>query len=250
MRDWRQAVRLAILTVVAVAVLALTAYKTELNADRLSRFRQRDLRQQAAWELGQEVTQGLFLALKAGMTFDEIERAFGPVAELENVADSHPADASTYSLFHPKSQRTFEVEFRDGRLTRVSSNHSPSDVDTGIVLETPAYRASESVRTAVSSLSLLTWIVVLCVGIGIPRFRHNASTLLVVLSFACGLGWFLAPNYSPTLHGIASNDNLALFVFLLIGSLGFGAATRRPPDGNAPACDRFDGVALRGEARS
>ncbi len=246
MRGYRQFTRLVILTVVAGLILVLTAYKAELNADRLSRFRQRDSKQQAAFELGQEVSQRLFLALKAGMTLDEVEEAFGPVTELKNVRDQQSADAATYALLHEKSQRAFDLEFRNGRVASVASNHSPSAIDTGIVLETPAYLASESVRTLALSVSLLAWCAALFAAIAAARFRRDASILLVGLSVMCGLCWFLAPNYSPTLRGISSNDNLAFFALLLICSLGLGATVSRQSAEDALTHEGLGGTMSRG----
>jgi hypothetical protein len=229
MRRYQQLVRLGALTVAAGLVLVLTAYKAEQNAARRARFRERDLRWEAANDLGQEVLKRIQMALEAGLTFPEFARAFGAPAELSGAAD--PGNTGmTHSVFHKKSRQTFYLRFRDGRLEGFSSGHVTGPVGAKIVLETPAFRRSESVRTAVLSGGLLAWCVVLVAGIYFRRFRRRAATWLVTASLVCGLCWFLAPNYTPTWSGVWSNDGLALFVFLLIASLGFGVAAPRDED--------------------
>jgi len=228
-----------VLIVATGLVLAWTAYKAEQNATRRARFHERDLKQEAAVELGQEVTKRVQMAFKAGLTLREFAEAFGSPTELNEVTDPKHANM-THSLFHKKSQETFCLRFLDGRLAGFQSNHAPSDVDTGVVLETAAFLRSESVRTSVLSSALLAWCVVLVAGIRIRRFRGRAVVLLVTASMVCGLCWFLAPNYSPTWRGVLSNDNLAIFGLLLIASLGFGVRTA-PRSEDVDAIDGFRG---------
>jgi hypothetical protein len=238
-RRRRQFAQLIVLTAAIGLVLALTAYKAEQNATRRARFHERDLKQEAAFELGREVNERVRMAFKAGLTFREFAEAFGSPTELNEVADPKHVNM-THSLFHEKSQATFHLQFLDGRLVGFQSNHGPSDVDTGVVLETAAFLRSESVRTSVLSSALLAWCVVLVAGIRIRRFRGRAAVLLVAASIVCGLCWFLAPNYSPTWRGVLSNDNLAIFGLLLIASLGFGVMTA-PRGEDVDAMDGFRG---------
>jgi hypothetical protein len=223
----RQFAPLIALAAATGLALVLTAYKADQNAMRGARFRERDLKQEATFELGEEVNERVQMAFKAGLTFREFAKAFGPPGELNEVTDPKRA-GMTHFLFHKKSQRTFYLRFLDGRLVGFESNGGISDIDTGVVLETAAFLRSESVRTSVLSSALLAWCVVLIAGIRVHRFRGRAAVLLVAASMVCGLCWFLAPNYSPTWRGLLSNDHLALFVLLLIPSLGLGVKTGAP----------------------
>ncbi len=222
-----------VLAVVMALVLGLTAYKAEQNAVRRARFRERDLKLAAACELGQEVNKRVQMAFNAGTTFDEFAEAFGSPVKLDQARDPKYADM-THSLFHEQSQHTFYLRFADGRLRGFRSNHGFGDVDTRVVLETPAFLRGESVRTSILSGGLLAWCVALVAGICKPRFRRKAAVVLVAASVVCGLCWFLNPNYSPTLRGTSSNDHLALFALLLTASLGLGAVAD-PRDGHTNA---------------
>ena len=168
MRRGRQFAQWIVVAVAMMLVLALTAYKAEQNAMRQARFRERDLKQEAACELGQEVNERVQMALLRGLTLDEFAKAFGSPVELDGPKDPKHADM-THSLFHEKSQETFYLRFLEGRLVGYRSNHALSDIDAGIVLETPAFLASESVRTSVLSASLVAWCVVLIAGVRIPH---------------------------------------------------------------------------------
>jgi hypothetical protein len=223
----RQFAPLIALTAATGVVLVLTAYKTEQNATRRARFHERDLKQEATFELGEEVNERIRMAFKAGLTLREFAEAFGPPTELNEGTDPKHA-GMTHSLFHKKSQRTFYLQFLDGRLVGFQSSGGPSDIDARVVLETAAFLRTESVRTLVLSSALLAWCVVLIAGIRVRRFRGRAAVLLVAASMVCGLCWFLAPNYSPTWRGVLSNRNLAIFVFLLSASLGVGVMRGAP----------------------
>ena len=240
MRRCRQFAKWIVVAVATVLVLGLTAYKAEQNAMRRARFRERDFKQEATCALGQEVNKRVQMALMAGLTLGEFAKAFGSPAELNGPKDPKHADM-THSLFHEKSQETFYLRFLDGRLVGYRSNHALSDINTRVVLETPAFLTSESVRTSVLSASLLAWCVALIAGVRTPRFRRKAAVLLATTSILCGLCWFLAPNYSPTLRGVSSNDNLAIFGLLLIASLGFGviASPRGEDAGTSEGRRRF-----------
>lgn len=53
-------------------------------------------------------------------------------------------------------------------------------------------------------------------------WRRFLSSLLVGFAVLCLVGWYLAPNYSPTLRGIGSNDLLAWGGLLVGVSLIWG----------------------------
>jgi hypothetical protein len=150
----RQFAPLIVLTAATGLVLVLTAYKTEQNATRRARFHERDLKQEATFELGEEANERVRMAFKAGLTLREFAEVFGPLTELNEVPDPKHA-GMTHSLFHKKSQRMFYLRFLDGRLVSFRSNCGISDIDAGLVLETPAFLRSESVRTSVFSSALL-----------------------------------------------------------------------------------------------
>lgn len=224
MRSYRGFAHLVVLTVAAALLLVLTAYKAEQNAQRLARYKERDFRLKAAYELGSEAADRLRMAFRAHVTVEVFEEDFGPITELTDVRD--PKDGETrYSYVHDGSQRTFHLRFRDGRLVGAGSGPGTDDIDAGVVLETPAFLRTEAVRGTVLGGSLVAWCLVLVTGICVRRFRRNAAVVLVVLSTVCGLCWLLAPNYAPTLKGISSNDSLAVFAFMLICSLAFAAVT-------------------------
>jgi hypothetical protein len=224
----------------SLLILVITAYKTNQNSQRLARYRERDIRKKAAYELGREVRDGIGMAFRAHVTIDEFEKTFGPVTELTDATAPKYAEM-THSYLHEKSQRMFYLRFQDGKLLGSKSNHGSGDVDTGIVLETPAFMRTEAGRSSVLFGSLILWCIALLSAICSRRFRRNAAVILVVLSMACGLCWFLAPNYSPTVQGISSNDNLATFVFMLICSLVFSFYILARPFHNADGCERYRG---------
>lgn len=228
MNSLRQFPYLIILTVAVAITLTLTAYKAHQNAQRLANFRERDLKREAAYELGREVDSRVKTAFKAQLSIDAFAEEFGVLTELTDATDPKYAEM-THSFFHDGSQRLFYLRFVNDRLMGFKSHHGSGDVDTGVVLETPAFRATESVRTTVLSAGLLAWVLCLVGGLCIRRFRRYVAVLLPVFSVLCGLCWLLAPNYIPTLDGISSNDNLALFGFMLIGSLIVSAAIAMRP---------------------
>jgi hypothetical protein len=233
MRRHQQFARWSVLAVLAALVLGLTARKAEQNAMRRARFHERDVKLKATAELGQEVNRRVQMAFMAGVTFDRFSKEFGAPVELKDARDPRYADM-THSLFHEKSQRTYYLRFADGKLMGFRSNYGFDDIDTGVVLETPAFLRSESVRISILSGGLLAWCVALVVALRAPRFRRKTALVLVAASLICGLCWFLDPSYSPTLSGISSNDNLFFFALMLIASLGLVAMTPprdRDPDG-------------------
>lgn len=242
MAGYRQFAQWLVLTLIVGLVVVATAYKTHQNAGRLARFHDHRLKEAAAIELGREVNERVQMAFREGMTFAEFEKAFGPVMELREAAGSEHAKM-THAMFHEKSRRTFYLCFEDGKLVGFHSGHGIGEVDTGIVPETAAFLRTEAVRTSTLFVGVIAWFVILIVGICIRRLRGKASHLLVAVSIVCGLCWFLAPTYSPTWRGVWSNDNLALFVFLLIASLGFKAIAIRSAEDADPRHGHHGAVA-------
>jgi len=228
MNSLRQFPYLIVITVAAAMALMLTAYKAHQNGQRLANFRERDLKREAAYELGREVNSRVITAFKAQLSIDAFAEEFGVLTELTDTTDPKYAEM-THTFFHDGSQRLFYLRFVNDRLMGFKSHHGSGDVDTGVVLETPAFRATESVRTTVLSGGLIAWVLCLVAGLCMRRFRRYVAVLLPALSVLCGLCWLLAPNYIPTLDGISSNDNLALFGFMLIGSLVISAAIAMRP---------------------
>ncbi len=207
-------------TVLMVIVLFATAYKASKNEDRLARFRERDQRQKAAYELGREVNDRIRMSWKGNITIDEFQKDFGPLSDLEGVTDPKYANM-THLFLHKESQRTFFLRFEDGLLMGSQSNHGSGDIDTGVVLESDEYLKSELVRKAILSIALLAWCLILVLSVLLRNIRSHAAVALIFAALLSGLCWFLVPNYTPTLGGVTSNDNLFFFVIMLAISVGF-----------------------------
>ena len=206
-------------TVLMVIVLFATAYKASKNEERHARFRERDQRQKAAYELGREVNDRIRTSWNANITIDEFQKYFGPLSDLEGVTDPKYAD-KTHRFFHKESQRTFYLRFEDGRLLGSQSNYGSSDIDTGVVLESEEYIKAELVRTATLNIALLSWCLILVLSVLRRSIWSHAAVALIFTALLSGLCWFLAPNYPPTLGGVTSNDNLFFFVIMLAISIG------------------------------
>ena len=207
-------------TALMVIVLFATAYKASKNEERLARFRERDQRQKAAYELGREVSDRIHMSWKANITIDEFQKDFGPLSDLEGVTDPKYAN-KTHLFFHEESQRTFFLRFEDGLLMGCQSNHGSSDIDTGVVLESDKYLKSELVRKAILNIALLAWCLILVLSVLRRSVWSHAAVALIFTALLSGLCWFLAPNYTPTLGGVTSNDNLFFFLIMLAISIGF-----------------------------
>ena len=207
-------------TVLIVTVVFATAYKASKNEERLARFRERNQRQKAAYELGREVNNRIRMAFKANITIDEFQKDFGAVSDLEGVNAPKYAN-KTHRFFHKESQRTFLLRFEDGLLMGFGSNHGDGDVDTGVVLESEEYLKSELVRNAILDIALPAWCLILVLSVFLRSIRSYAAVALISAAILSGLGWFLAPNYPPTLWGAVRNDNLFFFVIMLAVSIGF-----------------------------
>jgi uncharacterized membrane protein YphA (DoxX/SURF4 family) len=210
-----------VLTLLAVGLCFVSAVKAMQNEIRRARFRERDFKQKAAYALGKEVRERVSMAIKAGMTKDRFEEVFGEVTPIEGT-DTSKKSRATHSYCHPASQRRFKLRFDDGVLMGFSGGHSSGSIDTGVVLESAQYRAGESVRRWVLLLCLSGWVVtlVLCVVCGF--WRRSLSSVLVGFAVLCLVGWYLAPNYSPTIKGMGSNDLLAWGGLLVGVSLIWG----------------------------
>ena len=212
--------------VVAVALCFLSAFKTGQNEVRRARFRERDLKQEFAYALGKEVRERVGVAIDAGMTKDRFEEVFGEVTPIEETEASKKSRA-THAYYHPASQRRFKLRFDDDVLKGFSSSHGSGSIDTGVVFESAQYRAGERVRRWIVLLCLSGWVVTLLLSVVFGSWRRLLSSLLVAFAVGCFLAWFLAPNYSPTLRGIGSNDLLAWGGFLLGASLIWGYVFHR-----------------------
>lgn len=233
MKGYKQFSQMVLITAVIILGILLISYKVEQNAHRRANLLERDLKTTAAYELGKEVQQRVKMTLDNRTTFDEFTEAFGMPTELENKSDPEYADF-THSFFHDGSQRMFYLKFSNEGFERYSSHHSISDIKTGVVLETPAFLRTELIRESVLLVSLIVWFLMLLFVFISRKHRIISAVLLTVLSTVCGICWFLSPNYSPTLQGISSNDNLVLFLIMIVVSLCFVAVTLTRPSGECP----------------
>jgi len=218
------------IALIVCAIVAAVAYKANLNADRRARFAERDIKNKAACELASEITDRIILAFETHMDFDTFERKFGPLAEYTGGLESSRMEP-THVYVHDKTQCTLYLRFEDGHLMGIKSGNNQIQMDTAVVLETPAFHKSESVRLGILSFAKLAWLVALVGWIFVERFRRPMPTGLIVLSILCGICWFLAPNYSPTWRGIMGNDNLAFFLLMLIIALVFRVQSGTTPGG-------------------
>lgn len=209
-----------------VILLFATAYKAHLNKDRSERFRERDQKIKAAFELGREVSKRMSTSFKPNVTLDEFQKDFGPVSKLEDLTDPKYAE-KTHLFFHEKSQRKFYLRFDDnGLLVGSVSNHGSDDIDTGVVLESDEYLMGENVRRATLLLALLVWCIILFLSIFLKSIRNNAAAVLIFTSILSGLCWFLSPGYTPTFYGVVRNDSLCFFLVMFAVSISFFFANR------------------------
>ena len=108
----------------------------------------------------------------------------------------------------------------------------------------------EELRRAWLSIGPLVWLVLLIATLVLWwRWRRAArvsADALSLVALTCFLGWLLAPNYTLTLKGMLSNDNLFWGVCMLIASLVIRRMARKRaesvPPGHCPTC----GYDLRG----
>ena len=206
--------------VLIAAILFATAYKASKNEERRARFRERDQKIKAADELGQEVENRISMAWLENISIDEFEKYFGELSVLEEATDPEYAD-KTHIFFHKGSQRTFYLRFDNGSLAGFSSHYGAGDFDTGVVLESNEYLISEVIRKIVLYISIFSWCIILISSVLVQGIRKHSAVVLIVTALISGLCWFLAPNYTPTLKGIMSNDSLFFFLVMLAISIGF-----------------------------
>jgi len=245
MRPTGQIVGVILGTVLMVIILFATAYKAGKNEERLARFHERDQKQEAAYRLGREVSDRISMLCKVGITIDEFQRDFGPLRDLGGGTDPEHAD-KTHLFFHKESQRTFFLCFEDDLLTGSQSHHGSGDIDTGVVLESDEYLKSEVVRQAILIIAVVAWCLILVLSILRRGIRSHAAVAFISAALFSGLCWFLSPNYTPTLEGVTSNDNLFFFVIMLVISIGsaFADSNLLKPESHVRQQSRFaDGAA-------
>jgi hypothetical protein len=208
----------------AAVLLGLTAYKADVNAQRRMRHDEHARRLKAANALGIEAAERVRSAFQVQLTMDAFEAFFGPVMPLSDADNPREdkmghRDNMTHRYIHEDSQSQFLLRFKNDRLYGYSYQDGMDDGDTGVVLETPVFRATEAGRELVLGVSFIAWLLVFLWALRAARFRHKAGLLLVVLSTIYGLCWLLDPYYTLTPEGLLSNDNLAISVLMLICSV-------------------------------
>jgi len=225
MKDRRIFIATGLAVAAVLVVSQAVAYKAMQNHGRLARYQQRDSEIRAAREFSYEINERVMLAARRNISMAEFRETVWPVAELHT--ETPDLAQMTHTFYHNPSQRTFYLRFEDDRLMGHTSHWSSSEVQTGVVLETPEYLLSEQVRGQVLGISLLGWLISLAAGLFFRRLRRMAGVALPILAGLCGLCWFLSPAYSPTWSGICSNDMLALAAFMLVISMAFGLLVAR-----------------------
>lgn len=229
MNNGKKFMHTILITLSILAVVGLASYKTFLNQHRQTRYRERKQLLDSSMALGQEVARSIRLASGLhGISVEEFKEKFGKITPDTN-RSSEETVLSTYTYYHPESQRTFHLRFQKGRLTGCSSNHGYDDIDTSaVILQLPAYLFSETVRETILSVSLMGWIIILITMFVRAELRPKLSKSLLILALICLICWFLAGHYSPTWRGIRSNDYLVYGIFMLILSLGIQGIKDRP----------------------
>ncbi len=225
MKQNQRFIGVIVVTVFSLVTLGLTAYKADLNADRRARFRERKAKSEAAILIGTKENDRIRAAQHAQIPIEEFQKMFGTVREL-SAADTEKESGMTHVYTDELSQREFLLRFEDGRLMGYHSSQSSSEIDTGVVLETQAFKGSEGIRTILLPVAFIGWCSAVIIYFSVKQARVSVSMVMVALSIVCGLCWYLKPNYSPGLQGIASNDSLFFFVLMLLCSLGAVIITR------------------------
>jgi hypothetical protein len=210
------------ITLSIIVLVGLASYKTFLNQERLAHFRERKHVVDSSLALGQEVSRSISLAVRCkGMSVENFTAMFGEITPDDSQNSKKPTEIR-YVYYHPESQRTFHLQFEDGTLRGCNSSQGADDIDTSsIIIPSPAYQLSDSIRSLVLLISLVSWIVILIVMLVKPEQRARLANSLLILACMCVICWFLSGAYSQTLRGILSNDALAYGAFMLILSLGF-----------------------------
>jgi hypothetical protein len=153
------------------------------------------------------------------MSVEEFTAEFGEITPDFDRSSKKPNE-KRYAYYHPQSQCTFHLRFEDGTLRGYGSSHGSDEIDTGVIISSPKYLLSESVRALVLSVSCIAWIVILVLLFLKPIKRAKMANTLLILACTCVICWFLSGGYSQAWRGIRSNDGLGLGVFMLILSLG------------------------------
>lgn len=218
MKDRKNFIRTIIWTLLILLAIGLASYKTHLNQERRYNFREHKQLLDFAMAMGQEVKRSISIAWQQGMPIEDFTKIFGEVIPEINKSSGKPAEIG-YIYYHPQSQRSFNLRFEDGTLQGYSSSHGYDDINTTVILESPAYLLSENVRGLIVIFSCISWMVVLILILVKPEYRPKLAMSLLFLAVICFLCWFLAGNYSPTWRGIRSNDFLAIGAFMLLLSL-------------------------------
>lgn len=210
--------RLVACLVVILCVL-VSGMKVRQNEIRRLRFHERDIRTDAAVELGKEVERRIGFAITTGMSKANFQKHFGEL-NLTDGKDLSAPERERYTYTSPSSQRVFYLTFENDVLKGCHSSHSSGDVKVPIKIESESYLVGESIRRIVLSLGIIVWVAVLIVAILTKQPRWALSNALIVLSMVCILAWLLAPNYTLA---IISNDKLVLGFAMLVLSLIVGA---------------------------
>jgi len=204
-------------TTLFLLVTYLAACKTAQNVARRARYHAHKQETNVAMALGDEVLKRVMHALKYHVSTNEFEKSFGPLVRL-----NPEKNTMTHSFYHELSQRYFYLKFEDGLLMHIRSGHSPSDIQTSVIIETPGYLIGEFILKGILLISVVAWVVVFVTGIFSYRFRQSAALTIIPLAALGVLCCLLAPNYNLTFDGIFSNDFLGISVTALIISVCVG----------------------------
>ena len=224
MKTKKNFITIILISATFVLISGLMIVKATQNEDRRSRYKQRDQYIKLTSLSGMEIGDQISMAARQHMFLKDFETAFGTVSTLQN-PKGPDQKGMTHYFYHAPSQRVFYLWVQNGELRGFNSNYGYADIKSDVVLETPPFIAGESIRNSILGLAILLWIVSFIAGIFMLKFRQYVGAVLIFLSIICGLCWFLAPNYLPTMQGIFSNDNLAAALFMLFISLVYGLIT-------------------------
>ena len=219
MKDKKYFIYTIISTLLIIFSVLIASYKTHLNRERYARFQEHKQKLDLCVALGEEVSRSITIAFQQGMQIDNFKKKFGELIPVESENDNKSMEQK-YTYYHPQSQRTFNLRFKDGALRGINSRYGYDNIKTAVIFDSPEYLLSEKIRHLIIKVSFISWVAVLIVIL----FRHQQKSILsqslLILASICFICWFLAGHYSQTLRGMKSNDYLAYGVFMLIVSLG------------------------------
>lgn len=179
----------------------------------------------------------LEVELNAGEPFDSSPDAYGQ---------------QTTIWTDPASGRRFDFRFRNDRWVGMGSSWG-SDANLPYPVLSPAIYSDnrEMIRKMIVGFAPFVWLLLLVAlaALGLltgalratgadayavslrPHCRVLTDALLAT-AIVCTLAWLVAPNYSITLRGITSNDNLVFGTFMLAISIPIvaGMSRRRHSD--------------------